>query len=40
MSTGYCLMRKVSARDLFDGSLDEYGVREHVEPGMTNENSE
>jgi hypothetical protein len=31
------LMRKVSARDLFDGSLDEYGVREHVEPGMTNE---
>jgi hypothetical protein len=25
MSTRYCLMRKVSARDLFDGSLDEYG---------------
>lgn len=37
MSTGYCLVKKVSARDLFDGRLDEYGVREHIEPGKTSE---
>jgi len=37
MSTGYSLIRKVSARDLFDGRLDEYGVREHIESGKTSE---
>jgi hypothetical protein len=37
MSTGYSLIRKVSARDLFDGRLDEYGVREHIEPGKTSQ---
>lgn len=37
MSTDYCLIKKVSARDLFDGRLDEYGIREHIKQGETNE---
>jgi len=37
MSTYYRLLGKVLARDLFDGCLAEFGVREHVNP-ETNEN--
>jgi hypothetical protein len=36
MSTDYRLLRKVSACDMFDGRLEEFGVREHVN-GETNE---
>jgi hypothetical protein len=38
MSTHYRLIRKASARDLFDGRLEEYGIHEHIEPGVTEEN--
>jgi len=37
MSTDYRLLRKVPACDLFDGRLEELGVREHVKPGATTE---
>ena len=32
MSTDYRLLRKVPACDLFDGRLEEFGVRERVKP--------
>ena len=32
MSTHYRLLKKVPASDLFDGRLEEFGVREHVVP--------
>jgi hypothetical protein len=35
MSTDYCPLKKVPACDLFDGRLEAFGVREHVEPGET-----
>jgi hypothetical protein len=35
MSTDYSPLKKVRACDLFDGRLDEFGVREHVKPGAT-----
>ena len=37
MSTDYRLLRKVPACDLFDGRLEEFGVREHVKPEATTE---
>ena len=37
MSTDYCTVKKVFACDLFDGRLEEYGVREHVEPSEKSE---
>ena len=39
MSTDYCPLRKVPACDLFDGRLEEFGVREHVKPEATTEKS-
>src|SRR5271167_2402247 len=35
MSTDYRLLQRVRARDLFDGRLEEFGVREHVKPAKT-----
>jgi hypothetical protein len=37
MSTDYRLLKKVAACDLFDGRLEEFGVREHVTPEATTE---
>ena len=37
MSIDYCLLKKVRASDLFDGCLEGFGVREHVEPDETTE---
>lgn len=37
MSTDYAPFKKISARDLFDGRLEEFGIREHVEPDITTE---
>ena len=39
MSTDYRLLRKVPACDLFDGRLEEFGVREHVKPEAKTEKS-
>ena len=39
MSTDYHLLKKVPACDLFDGRLEEFGVREHVKPEATTEKS-
>jgi hypothetical protein len=39
MSTDYCLLRKVLACDLFDGRLEEFGVREHVQAERTTKHS-
>ena len=39
MSTDYRLLRKVPACDLFDGRLEESGVRERVKPEETTEKS-
>ena len=39
MSTDYRLLRQVPACDLFDGRLEEFGVREHVKPEATTEKS-
>ena len=39
MSTDYRMFRKVPACDLFDGRLEEFGVREHVKPEATTEKS-
>ena len=39
MSTDYRLLRKVPACDLFDGRLEEFGIREHVKPEATTEKS-
>jgi hypothetical protein len=38
MSTDYCLLKKVRACDLFSSRLEEFGVREHVNPELTNKN--
>ena len=35
MSTDYCPLKKVPACDLFDGRLEAFGVREHVDPDGT-----
>ncbi len=35
MSTDYCLLQNVLARDLFDGRLEEFGVREHFNDETT-----
>ena len=35
MSTDYRTLKKVSAQELFDGRLDEYGVHEHLSPSTT-----
>jgi hypothetical protein len=35
MSTDYTPLKKISARDLFDGRLERFGVREHVKPDGT-----
>ena len=32
MSTDYMLSKEVSARDLFGGELEKFGVREHMGP--------
>jgi len=39
MSTVYRLLKKVPACDLFDGRLEDFGVREHVKPDATTEKS-
>jgi hypothetical protein len=39
MSTDYRLFEQVKANTLFDGRLENFGVREHVEPGETSQNS-
>jgi hypothetical protein len=39
MSSDYRLLKNVPARDLFDGRLEECGVREHVKPEATTEKS-
>jgi len=39
MSTDYALLKKIPACDLFDGRLEEFGVREHVKPDETTEKS-
>jgi hypothetical protein len=35
MSTDHRTLKKVSAQKLFDGRLEEYGVREHINPDTT-----
>ena len=35
MSTDYCLLQNVLVRDLFDGRLEEFGVREHFNDETT-----
>jgi hypothetical protein len=37
MSTDYRLLKKVPACDLFDGRLEEFGIREHVKAEATTE---
>jgi hypothetical protein len=39
MSTHYRLLRNIPACDIFDGRLEEFGVREHVAPEATTETS-
>ena len=39
MSTDYALLKKVSACDLFDGRLEELGVREHSDSDQTSGNT-
>ncbi len=39
MSTYYASQRKILACELFDGRLEEFGVREHVKPDATTEKS-
>jgi hypothetical protein len=38
MSTDYRTLKKVSAQELFDGCLEEYGVREHINADTTTNN--
>jgi hypothetical protein len=38
MSTDHRTLKKVSAQKLFDGRLEEYGVREHINPDTTTNN--
>jgi hypothetical protein len=35
MVTYYSLIKKIPACDVFDGRLEEFGIREHIEPGKT-----
>jgi hypothetical protein len=35
MSTDYTLLNRISARDLFDGRLEQFGVREHFNSALT-----
>jgi len=35
MSTYYSLIKKIPGDDVFDGRLEEFGIREHIEPGQT-----
>jgi hypothetical protein len=35
MSTSYCLLKKVRACELFDGRLEAFGIREHVNDETT-----
>jgi hypothetical protein len=35
MSTDFLTVKKIAVRDLFDGRLKEFGVREHVKPDET-----
>jgi hypothetical protein len=35
MSTHYTTLKKVRIADLFDGRLEEFGIREHVYPKQT-----
>jgi hypothetical protein len=35
MSTCWGLSKKIRACDVFDGRLDEFGIREHIVPGET-----
>src|SRR6516165_7790930 len=37
MSTDFVSLKKIAARDLFDGRLEEFGVLEHVKPDETTE---
>ncbi len=37
MSTDYRTAEKISAHELFDGRLEAYGVREHINPDETSE---
>jgi hypothetical protein len=37
MSTRYRPLKKIAASQLFDGRLEEFGIREHVQPGETTE---
>jgi hypothetical protein len=39
MSTDYALLKKVTASALFDGTLEKFGVHEHVKPDETSKNS-
>jgi hypothetical protein len=35
MSTYYSVIKKIPAGDVFDGRLEEFGIREFVVPGQT-----
>ena len=35
MSTYYSLIKKIPGDDVFDGRLEEFGIREHIVPGQT-----
>jgi hypothetical protein len=35
MSTYYSLIKKIPSHDVFDGRLEEFGIREHIEPDQT-----
>ena len=35
MSTYWSLIKKIPASDVFDGRLEEFGIRERVVPGET-----
>ena len=37
MSTDYAPLKKIRIIDLIDGRLEEFGVREHVDPSETND---
>jgi len=35
MSTYYSLIKKIPGDDVFDGRLEEFGIREHIVPDQT-----
>lgn len=39
MSTYFAPLKKIPPRDLFDGCLEQFGVREHIVPKQTTKNS-